>query len=418
MDKRMEERDMTRISVVLAVFCAISYINYMIGQIFNIGGMVVSLTVLGAVMVLFYKTMLKVKLASLAFVLITLITLYYITTRQISYTTLFGKEFLFYFCLSSVLAMYKCNVEKFFRYTTYAVLLILPLYGNIFENEEVKYITMGLSYSLMPVLLAPMFHFMFYRKKAGFLMKILYIISFIMIVNLLLKGTRGFLMTVVVSVGFCFIHGVKKKRPNLPVIRLAIIALLSVFAVVYFQEIMAFLEMLFDKWDIDAYFIEKIRNLEGKGDITNGRSAIFEYTFENIMKKPFFGHGLSTLFYNSNYRYVYPHNMFLQLLYDGGVVLSVPILLVLGYALIRTFKMVDTDEAAYMLFLISICLPQMMVSGDIWKNEFFWLLIMHTVKYHTGKSKKNKENIQNFVPGEVEAVNAALSMQEHQVQNN
>ena len=76
--------------------------------------------------------------------------------------------------------------------------------------------------------------------------------------------------------------------------------------------------------DIKLDFVRK--TLKIQTDISNGRNAITEYVVENIFKSPIWGHGVSTITYNSNGMIPYPHNFILQLFYDGGILLAVPVL--------------------------------------------------------------------------------------------
>ncbi len=107
--EQMNERDMKRISIIFAMFFSVGYVNYMIGTLFDTGGMIYCIVILSILMLVSYKTMVKIKFSGLAVTFLILETTYYFVTRQVVTTTLFGKEFLFYFCFASVLGMYKCD---------------------------------------------------------------------------------------------------------------------------------------------------------------------------------------------------------------------------------------------------------------------------------------------------------------------
>jgi len=400
--KDFTERDYNRISLIFAVLMANGVINYVVGQMYDMGGMVVSLSILALVVVYCYKTMVKVKIPASALTLIILISVFYLVTRQLYVTTLFGRYFMFYFLAASFLGLYKCNSESFLRYTSYAVLLIMPLYNDIFvEMTSTRFntsISMGLSYSLFPVLMAPIVHFVFYRKQSKFLMKLIYVISAFLLVSLVFKGNRGIVLSLVVFVAMLFISGMDfKKKKGIKILKLSIVLILTGVLVVYFYEILGFLQRLLESMNIEAHFVDKILKLENAGDVTNGRKDIFEYTSKAIVEEPILGHGLGTILYNSGFRIIYPHNIFLQLLYDGGLVLFIPVVFALVQAVHYTFMGEDRDEAVFTLFLIVIFLPRAFVSGDIWETEALWLLVMHSFKFYVKQGKKVKVKNQRDV---------------------
>ncbi len=396
MKKQITERDKNRISFIFAFYLTIDFLNYIIGHLFGVGGMLISIGMLGVVMLFNYKTMLKVKIAPLAMGLGLVVSIYYVVTRQVSVTTLFGREFAYCFCFASVVAMYKADTEKFFRYLSFFSILPLFFYNDIFiEMTSTKHntnISMGLSYSLFPMLLAPVFHFCFYRKLAKKYMYIIYVIAAFLLVNLIFKGNRGILVSCIFAMAIVFIRGDGNvKKSGYSIMRIVVVAILTSLVVVYFYEIVEWLEKVFDNWGIEANFVNKILSLKNKGDVSNGRKMAYEFVINGILEKPVLGHGISTTFYNSGYRYVYPHNMFLQLFYDGGVILAVPVIYVLGRALLYAFVGKDREEAMFCTFMFSICLPRLMFSADVWQSEIFWMFIMHALKYHEMKKKEKNE---------------------------
>jgi len=404
MNKKKEfvERDYNRISLIFAVFMANNIISYIVGQITGEGGIYIALVILGAVMLYCYKTMVKIKFPAIVLTLIILVTVYYLFTRQTVVTTVFGRYFLFCFLSASVLGMYKCNAECFLRYLTFACVLIIPFYTDIFidmtSSTYGNHISMGLSYAMFPMLLAAIMHFIFYRKQSGWYMYIFYGLAAWFLYNLVLKGNRGILLSLVVFGALVFVSGMKfNRKKGVNLLKVAVVLIGTAFLIFYFYDILRWVSDLFDGWGIEANFLDKIIRLEKEGDVTNGRSDIFDFTIKGIQNSPLIGHGIGTIFYNSGYRIVYPHNVVLQLLYDGGLVLFIPVLISVVQAVYYAFMGEDRNEAVFALFLITICLPRMMVSGDIWESEAFWLFVMHSFKYYTIRKKWTKAKNQRDV---------------------
>lgn len=396
MKKDITQRDLKVASLLLTLLVSVDFVNFIINELYGVGGMSTNVFILIATMVICYKTVVKIKFPALVLTFILIVTVYYSVTYETQGTTLFGREFLYYFCFASVLAMYKCDMESLLRYLSYVSLLILPFYNEIFvEMTSTTYntsVSLGLSYALFQLLMASVFHFLFYREKAGLVQYIIYGITFFLMFQLIMKGTRGVTFSVLFAAVIVFLKGGFSRKAlgnkgSMKTSRIVVCVIILLGLYVWFYEILAWIYDVLQGWGIEAHFIDKIYSLQDSGDVLNGRNSIYEYTFEHILDKPFFGHGLSTIFVNSKYRIIYSHNFLLQLLYDGGLFLAVPVLLVIGKALYCVFTEEDENESAYTLFFMSICLPKALFSGDIWKNPIFWVFIMHCMKYHVLKRK-------------------------------
>ena len=393
MKKEFTEKDLGRVSWVYTILISINFLNFFIGRAFGVGGMLFSIAFLGAAMIINYKSMLKIKVSAEPIVFIAIVFVYYFVTRNVAVSTLFGRDFMFYFAMAAVLGMYKCDAEKLLRNLSFLSILILVFYNEIFvELSTTRYntsIAMGPSYAMYPLLLSGIMHFLFYREKAGAFQKIIYAIDAFLLISLALKGTRGIIMSLVIFVAFLFVSKVldKDRSGNIHALRVVVVGLLAIILMNNLYSILEFFDNVFQEWGLDAYFLEKILNLNESGDVSNGRSAIYEFVWESIKKNPFLGHGLSTTYYNSGFKYIYPHNMFLQLLYDGGFVLAIPVLLALFHLFWFIFKGDDRNEVVFCVFLTAVSLPQTFVSSDIWKNALFWVIIIHSMRYY-GKSRK------------------------------
>lgn len=393
MQKQLDKRDQNRISLIYATVLSISFINYMVGAWFNTGGMLLSLILLGIMMMYSYKTVLKIQLTPMVWGFIVYVVLLYIVTRQTARTTMFGRSFMFSFVAVSIIAMYKCDTEKLLRYMSYASLLPWLFYNEIFvEMTSTKYntgVSMGLSYAMFPLLLAPVFHFCYFRKQTKKHMYLIYMFASVLLINLILKGNRGIMLSTLVAFALIFIRGGgDKRRSGASLIRAVLIFGILIWGVMNFYDIIEWIYDFLSERDIEVLFAEKMVKLRRAGDVSNGRSSIYEYTIEHIFKKPFWGHGISTIYANSGGRIVYPHNFILQLFYDGGAVLAVPVLLVIGSAIAYSFVGDDKDEALLAMFLLCVCLPRSLFSADIWKTESFWLLVLHSMKYHQIRKEK------------------------------
>ena len=132
MKNEFTSKDMNRISLLIALFASVDFINFIINEWFETGGMIYNVIILIGVMVIFYKTIVKIQFPAPALTFVIILSVYYSVTYETQGTTLFGREFIYYFCFAAVLGMYKCDMEHLLRYLSYISLLILPFYTDIF----------------------------------------------------------------------------------------------------------------------------------------------------------------------------------------------------------------------------------------------------------------------------------------------
>ena len=142
-------------------------------------------------------------------------------------------------------------------------------------------------------------------------------------------------------------------------------------------------------FDIKLDFIQKTFRL--KKDISNGRDEITQYVVENIFKSPLWGHGISVIRYNTNGVIDYPHNFILQLFYDGGILLAVPVLYFVIKMLWHAIWGENNDKTILLVFFCLTCLPKMFFSTNMWENPSFWLLLFNYIQFDIGNFKIRKK---------------------------
>ena len=121
---------------------------------------------------------------------------------------------------------------------------------------------------------------------------------------------------------------------------------------------------------MEVTFFEKFLNLAKEGDVSNGRNDIASIAIKGFLSSPFWGNGMDS--FNANTGLAYPHNLFLQLLYDGGLLLSAVIILPILKKIKRTYLNCSYDEYTVYTFLLMCSVPGSMFSMDIWSNGVLW----------------------------------------------
>ena len=89
-----------------------------------------------------------------------------------------------------------------------------------------------------------------------------------------------------------------------------------------------------------------------------------------IIENPFLVRGIAS---DRVWLNTYPHNLVLELLYQGGVILATPFILLIIFYVFRTFY--STKNEKNMLRFIFFCasIPQLMVSSSLWLSYSFWV---------------------------------------------
>ena len=124
---------------------------------------------------------------------------------------------------------------------------------------------------------------------------------------------------------------------------------------------------------INLHFVDKIIELSSEGDITNGRDMINNITISGIIDNPIFGHGLDR--FDANTGMLYPHNIVLQLLYDGGIVLFSCLVIPLVKSISNLFKTCTIGEYAVFTVLFFSSIPGAFFSGNLWNLARVWLFL-------------------------------------------
>lgn len=322
----------------------------------------------------------------------------YLITQILSpYSDLRIIDFCIYTIMSIfIVAFYEIDSKTFLRF-----LMFLPCSGilslnRIFATNTFKYetITMGLSYAFMPAIVAAISYFFLYFKKGDNINKFIDAIALIINLSFLLKilqfGSRGPVLCFLCSFLFfyCFEYDENFERIRIKGEKCLLISIILLLLINYFWEIALFLENIMDASGLKINAINKFfRLMNSSGDVSNGRLDIYLQSFQGFLQSPIWGHGYSTTMYNLGF--VYPHNFVLQLLYDGGLLLFVPLVYLCMKGKLNKKNRLTFDDFALVSSLILMSVPGAMFSGNLWENSRLWL--MFSVLVTSSKAIDNYE---------------------------
>ncbi len=381
-------------SLLIAYLLSISAINRMMGIVLDKsdGIMIMNLIPVAALLALHFfmsdkKKDLNMNKSSLLFVyyIVSVIVVYkYAAIRTtLSYTNVFV------YCFIPVyLSFYKVDVEKILKYMMFFSALLIPVSGQYFKSLGYSYETIGMSatYSILPFVIAAATHFMYYRKKIGFFISIGYAINIYYLLQIVYFGNRGAIITLMVFSLLVFLNrtnseGTIKKTTGKAFFITVLVGIISILVVSNIEIIILTVHKWLSSMGIEFAFISKSVVKMSRGDLSNGRNSLFDFVIQGIGEHFLVGNGISSIWYKSFGRFPYPHNLFLQMWYDLGIIVSLPLLFMVGKAFKRTLFDSTISKGAMVLFvfLFSLSIPRLCYSSEFWGSTPFWLLMMFTI---------------------------------------
>lgn len=263
-------------------------------------------------------------------------------------------------------------------------LFIMPSVGiffieQIFVSEvlETGVVSMGTCYALLVPVLANLVYWRFYYSLDRVIVKALVIlfsaINIFYLIQMAMYGSRGPILCVILLLASFFIIKVDTNNNHLSIRkgRVLTISLLAIIISVSFIPILQAISDYLASFDISVNVIDKFLRMEDTGDLSNGREAIDSITWNGIFDSPLLGHGIAQ--FKRNTGIVYPHNFLLQLLYDGGLFLSLSLLIPIMRNIIRKMRRPQTNETICLIFLFFASVPGALFSGDLWQATLLWI---------------------------------------------
>lgn len=262
-------------------------------------------------------------------------------------------------------------------------LVVLPSIGilyldRIFYGEilETGVVSMGTCYALLIPVLGDLVYLRFYYRKESIRMKIIMLffaaINLFYLVQMAMFGSRGpILCAVLLIMSFFIIRIDDNKKVFFRKGRVLIIIIGLLFLIFSFTAILQALQDFLAKFDISLNVVDKFLRLDDNGDMTNGRESLSTMAWKGIVESPLWGNGISQ--FNNNTGEGYPHNFVLQMLYDGGIILTLAIMVPVTQSLIRKLKTISENKIAFFVLLFFASVPGALFSGDLWNASTLWM---------------------------------------------
>lgn len=189
----------------------------------------------------------------------------------------------------------------------------------------------------------------------------LVLLTFFEIYTVFLTASRGPLLALMISIMIYFI----------------LIGKLKIKTVIYFILLFLFIAVI-AVVIIPQEFMERILSQNSSGQ----RTIILRYIGNMVAIKEFWAHKIFGIGFG-DYKFtfpqietlVYPHNIFTEILAEGGILGILPFLLLIAVTVLKYLKKIKTDNNIF-AFLTAFFIGALVnanISGHIGKNIYFWL---------------------------------------------
>ena len=303
-------------------------------------------------------------------------------------TTMTIGNFFFYCFLPPLFLMFEFDTEKILKYGMYLSLISCLEVNTLLADQVISWrfsqTNLGTIYDLLPCIIFAMFHFAYYRKKASILTKLCYVYYAYMLIKMLFVIVRGALLTLMVGIVIIYLNRPRNKWDAIrswsikKKLLIGFGIVLATIAILNFEQVITWLYTTLKSMGINFGVITKFYFYMSTGNITDNREPYYELVHEMFLKSPIWGSGVQTFYAYSLDGAAYPHNYVLQFLFEGGLVLMVPLTYITLRELYRVLaaKYVSIDKMVFSACLLLLSVVPGMFSINIWYNRSFWMIVI------------------------------------------
>ena len=275
------------------------------------------------------------------------------------------------------------SLKKYFYHFSilnFAALSFILVSGQI---EEIDYMRFG--YALLPTLLVSLYLFKEHNKLFN---SLIILSSFTM---MFIFGSRGPLVGL--AIFLLILLFINKNMKILNKVLAFLVLSLGFIYLFLFNGLIQILDYIYFDLGFDTYSIAKLRMMviDGLVESSSGRDTLYQSFINLIVENPVFGNGIGI---TNKLWDVTPHNIFLQILIEFGIVGMFVCVICLVPFLYCQYVIRKADNQLFLLFSIvfSVSFGRLLVSSDLWLRPEFWLFISMTINsYLLLKAKSRKQ---------------------------
>lgn len=278
-----------------------------------------------------------------------------------------------------IVSQYEFDIKYFFCFLFVFAIICLPFFlgRNIDLNSGENY--MGLTYALLKLIVAALVMLLLPYKN---LYKIAALVVFLSYMSqYVLFASRGAYVAIISFVAFSIAMYVKISYRKFLFLSIPLIILFFYC----FEPIINSLQSFLFSQDISVYAINKSINKMEFDDVDNGRYSIWIAGLSMFWDSPLFGHGIAA--YEIVHHSIYVHNVFVEMLIEGGIIVLFLFVVTFNYSLKMIFSNnMSYDEKLFMAFLVSTIIFPLCFSETFWHLQYFWFYVGYVLKkWHPNK---------------------------------
>ncbi len=248
------------------------------------------------------------------------------------------------------------------------VLILLKLLGVI-QSELGEY-SMPFGYAcLIPALIIL---FDLFRKPSAILIVELAIV----VATIYLLGSRGPLLSILLF-GLYLLVRPKISSSKYAARRFTLYSIASLAIISFFvagKEVLLVVDKIIRHLGINARSILTLINFS---EFDSGRSEIYDVLLKSIAARPLSIRGIAA---DRVLLGVYSHNVFLELLFEFGILFGGLVVGVIIVCIGRTvLESIPSDRRTVCLVFMFSSVPELMISSSLWENHIFWLWIVSCI---------------------------------------
>lgn len=248
-----------------------------------------------------------------------------------------------------------------------AIIILFSVYINLqYQNQYF----MSVGYALLfPVCFV--FQHFFNEKRIIDL-----IIAIVGSILVLLYGSRGPLLCIAIYLSLIFIKSIDIKKMNTFKIFFLFFIMLSIL---FHKQIIMFVINLFNDLGFSSRTLYMFINEEIKSD--SNRIPLYDEFIDIILKRPILGYGIMGGWIYGNGTYVYPHNIFLELLLSFGIPIGLVLCFIIVWLIIRQFFKIKNKYFAAVSIIFIASFTELFLSHSFLLTYSFYITIAIFFKY-------------------------------------
>lgn len=263
-------------------------------------------------------------------------------------------------------AFLKISIINFLAITTFPFVSFL---------DSMNYMRFG--YAILPSVIM-FFYAILKKEKMRFIWLLLGIAAFFLMV---VYGSRGPLVVIFIWALIHFLFNGKISTYKKAII-LILISLIT-FLVFEYNLIVKLIDYIYYELGIHTYTLAKLRMMFNVGFIesSSGRDTIYIVMWNYINQNPLLGYGIG---FSQKVLGYTPHNLFLQILLESGVIGLLIWSIILIYCLYIYKKIhIKGEEGLFnvIALVFSIAIGRLLVSSDMWLRPEYWLALSMLINF-------------------------------------